>query len=124
MYWLFSNTKTYYKMTFVRKSHKKIEHYFIICSAEKFGINSFIKNNLTYLGLKFLLWTNRNFWFQKTPFRYVFSIAINVFLWDWVKGVASQRWNYKLQYKHYNGKKYTKEGGGGKDMELSGVLKK
>ena len=28
------------------------------------------------LGLKFLLWKNRNFSFKKTPFRYVFSIAI------------------------------------------------
>ena len=40
---------------------------------------------MNYLGLKFLLWTNTNFWFQKTTVGYVFSIAINVFLWDWVK---------------------------------------
>ena len=32
------------------------------------------------LGLKFLLWANINFRFQKAPFRYVFSIAINLFL--------------------------------------------
>ena len=28
------------------------------------------------LGLKFILLKNRNAWFQKTPFRYVVSIAI------------------------------------------------
>ena len=44
------------------------------------------------LGLKFVLWKNRNFWFQKTPFRYVFPIAINVFLWDCMgKGACSKR---------------------------------
>ena len=36
------------------------------------------------LGLKFLSWTNRNFWFKKNLHsdRYLFSIAINLFLWD------------------------------------------
>lgn len=29
---------------------------------------------------------------KKTPLRYVFSVAENVFLWDWVKVVASQGW--------------------------------
>ena len=43
------------------------------------------------LGLKLLLWKNRNFWFQKNS-RYVFSIAINVFLWDCTgKGTCIKR---------------------------------
>ena len=80
---------------------------------------------MTYLGLKFLLWTSRDFWFQKTV-RYVFSIAINVFLWDLLKLLVSQGWNSKLQYKHYMEKNKQGRGGGGegKDMEFSGALKK
>ena len=62
--------------------------------------------------------------FKKTPFRYVFSIAVNVFLLDCmgkgdcVKDGCSQ----KLQYKHCNGRKQTEgERGRVKDLEFSGV---
>ena len=80
-------------MTFVRKSctlQNQLKNRTLL-PAEKFGntsTDSFIKNNLwsiLYLGLKFLSWTNRNVWFKKklhSPFRYIFSTAINVFLSD------------------------------------------
>ena len=82
---------------------------------------------MTYLRLKFLLWTNRNFWFQKTPFRYVFSIAINVFLWDCMgKGACIKRMVAARNYSTNTimEKKTNRGGGEFKVMEFSGVLKK
>ena len=74
LYWLFSNKKTYYKMTFVKNSYtfqNQLKNRTpSVLPAEKFWniilAHSFIKNNFwLYLGLKFPFWTNRNFWFKK-----------------------------------------------------------
>ena len=72
------------------------------------------------LRLKFLLWKNINFWFKKTPFRYVFSIAIMYYCETMIKGACIKKMvAVKLQYKHYNGKKNKQgEGGGLKDTEF------
>ena len=44
------------------------------------------------LGLKFFYGKIEIFGFKKTPFRYVFSIAVNVFLWDCIgKGACIKR---------------------------------
>ena len=54
----------------------------------------------------------------------MFSIAINVFLWDYTgKGACIQKdgCSQKFQYKHYNGKNKQGEGGRVKDVEFSGV---
>ena len=59
------------------------------------------------LGLKFLLWKNRNFSFQKG--RYVLSIAITVFLWDCL-GKGAVR-NYSTNTIMEKNKQ--REGGGG-----------
>ena len=76
------------------------------------------------LRLKFFLRKNRNFWFKKTPFRHAFSIAINVFLWDYMgKGTCIKRMvaarNYRT--KTIINQKTEGEGGRDKDMEFSGV---
>ena len=74
---------TIYEMTYVRKPYICISKFVktyntITCwkvwKYELISADSFIKNNLT-LKFKFLLWKKVNFWFQKTPFRYVFAIA-------------------------------------------------
>ena len=46
------------------------------------------------LGLKFLLWINRNFWFQKTTFRYLYIFNCNkcIFVRLQVKVLVSQVW--------------------------------
>ena len=65
--------------------------------------------------------------FQKTPFRYVFSIAINVLLWDCMgKGACVKRMgavrncstNTIMEKKQ--GERWEEV----KDMEFSGILKK
>ena len=81
------------------------------------------------LGLKFLLSKNRNFSFpKKTPLRYVFSIAINVFLRDCIgKGACIKRMGAVRNYSTntiIEKKQTVGEGGGVKDIEFSGVLKK
>ena len=44
------------------------------------------------LGLKFFYGKIEIFGFKKTPFRYVFSISVNVFLWDCIgKGACIKR---------------------------------
>ena len=78
------------------------------------------------LGFKFILWENRNFDFEKSSFKYVFSITINVSLWDCIgKGACIERMR---AVKNYNTNTIKKETMGGeeelKHMEFSGLLKK
>ena len=57
------------------------------------------------LELKFLLCINgKNFDFKTTPFRYVISASINVFLWGRGERCLYQKdgWRQNLQYKRYN----------------------
>ena len=65
--------------------------------------------------------------FQQTPFKYVFSIAINVLLWDCMgKGACMKRMGAvrNCSTNTIMKKKKGKRGEGFKDMEFSGVLKK
>ena len=78
------------------------------------------------LGLKFLLWKNRNFWFQKNSIQICIFNCNNVFLWDCMgKGAFIKRMDgcsQKLQYTNTIMEK-NKQGEGGrfKDNEFSGV---
>ena len=79
------------------------------------------------IGLKFLLWKNRNFSFQKNSIQICIFNCNNVISSEtvWVKVLLSKGWigsmgkkstfikrmdscSQKLQYKHYNGKKQGK----------------
>ena len=77
------------------------------------------------LGLKFILLKNRNVWFQKTPFRYVVSIAIMYSCETvLVKVLVSKGWlQSEITVQALKTKKKRTEGKGGwiKDMEFSGV---
>ena len=54
--------------------------------------DSFIKNNLWLQDWNFFYGKTEIFDFKKTPFRYVFSVAINVFLCDCIaKGACIKR---------------------------------
>ena len=77
---------------------------------------------------KTFLWKNRNFWSQKTPFRYVFSIAIMYSCETvWVKVLVSKGWlQLEITVQTLQRKKTNRgkgDGGGRrvKDMEFSGV---
>ena len=78
------------------------------------------------LGLKFLLWTNRNFDFKKTTFRYlcIFNCNKCILMRLWVKILVSQGWVQSEITVHTIMEQKTEGGGGIKDMELSGVLEK
>ena len=75
-------------MTSARKSYtfQNLLKNITLLPSKKFGnINLYQQTvllKIVYdLGLKFLYGQIEIFDFKKTPFRYVFSIAINVFLW-------------------------------------------
>ena len=62
------------------------------------------------LGLKFLFWKNRNFWSQKTTFRYlcIFNCNKCILVRLWVKVLVSQVWmqsEVTIQKQYNNGKK-------------------
>ena len=66
---------------------------------------SFIENNLNNeFKVEISLMAKwKIFWFQKTAFQYYwFLVAINVFLWDWVKVFVSQGWVQAEITIHYN----------------------
>ena len=74
------------------------------------------------LGFKFLLWKNKNFWFQNNC-RYVFSIAICSCETVWVKVLVSKGWfqsNYSTNTIIEKTNRREGEGGSVKDMEFSG----
>ena len=78
------------------------------------------------LGLKFLLWKNRNFWFEKNSIQTCIFNCNNVFLWDsmgkdaFIKKMVAAR-NYSTNT--IMGKKKETEGEGSrvKDNKFSGV---
>ena len=76
------------------------------------------------LGLKFFYGKIEIFGFKKTPFRYVFSIAINVSLWDCMgKGACIKRMVAVRNYSANTIMEKNKQGEGVrfKDNEFSGV---
>ena len=79
------------------------------------------------LGLKFLLWKNRNFWFQKNSIQICIFNCNNVISCEtvWVKVLLSKGWMVSVRNYSTNTimeKKQTDgEGGRVKDNEFSGV---
>ena len=71
--------------------------YKTLLPSKKFGnINLsrqfYLKEFVTLLGLKFFLWKNRNFWFQKNSIQICIFNCNNVFLWDCMgKGACIKR---------------------------------
>ena len=121
-------------MTFVRKLHtfqnqlkNRTLFYYLLKSLEVLTyIGILLKVICDLFRIKISFMDKQKFLISKNSIQIcIFNCNKCILVRLWVKMLGSQGWNYKLQYKVYNGKKTgEEEGGGGKGMEFSEVLKK
>ena len=101
--------------TFQSQLKNRTLFYYLLKSLEILTyISSFIQNNLWLIRIEISFMGKYKFSISKSSIQIcIFNCNKFILVILWVQVLASQRWNYKLQYKHYNGKKNKQRRGGG-----------
>ena len=92
--------------TFQSQLKNRTLFYYLLKSLEILTyISSFIQNNLWLIRIEISFMGKYKFSISKSSIQIcIFNCNKFILVILWVQVLASQRWNYKLQYKHYNGK--------------------